>query len=69
METNLENRRPPRVETGRTKEGTEKRHQDSHVLNAEGNRDEEGMQCPDPGWDRQTEASTWEMEAQKPGIR
>lgn len=44
METNLGNRRPPSAESGRTKEGTEKRHQDSQVLNAEVNRDKEGMQ-------------------------
>lgn len=59
--------RPPPVETGRTKEGTEKRHQDSHVLNAEGNRDKECMQCPDPGWDRQTEASMWKWKPRSQG--
>lgn len=44
METNLGNERTPPAESGRTKEGTEERHQDSHVLNDEVDRDQEGLQ-------------------------
>lgn len=68
-ETNFRDGRSPCC-AWKDQEGTEERHQDSHMLNAQVDKDKVGMhkEGPDACWDEGTEASVWQSEAQKPRV-